>query len=193
MKKKQIPDKGVGYQIKEFRRQRHMTLEQLAEKINCSPSYLSRMERGASIPTLDRIGALCGALDCSLNVLFGEPDSGGRVVRPDERQVVVSKDKKTNLELLTDCLNANPRIEVGILTLETGAEPPDKKISSGETLILVLSGEVEVDLVDKKYNLKAGDSLHFENTLPHRYYNAGRKRAQAILTVMPPESRFTEG
>jgi transcriptional regulator with XRE-family HTH domain len=193
MKQKQTPDKDVGYQIKELRRGRHMTLEQLAEKVNCSPSYLSRMERGASIPTLDRIGALCGALDCSLNELFGEADSGGRVVTPEERQVVVSRDKKTTLELVTDCLNANPRMEVGILSLKTGAELPSKKISSGETLILVLSGEVEVELVDKKYNLREGDSLHFENTLPHRYYNEGRKTAEAILAVMPPESRFTEG
>ncbi|MCK5557420.1 MAG: helix-turn-helix transcriptional regulator [Candidatus Hydrogenedentes bacterium] len=192
MKHQQTEYEGVGHQIKEFRRQQHMTLEQLAVKINCSPSYLSRMERGASIPTLDRIGALCEALDCTLNELFGEGESGGRLVRPGDRQVVVSKDEKAKLELLTDCLNANPRMEVGILTLEPGAEPAMKKISSGETVILVLSGEVEVELVDTKYNLKAGDSLHYENTLPHRYYNPSRKSAEAILGVIPPESRFTE-
>jgi len=193
MTKQPIEDEGIGYQIKELRRRQHMTLEQLAEKINCSPSYLSRMERGASIPTIDRIGALCEALNCPVTELFGEQESGGRFVGSKDRQVVVSKDGKTKLELVTDCLNANPRMEVGILTLEPGFVPEKQKIASGETVILVLSGQVEVELVDKKYNLKRGESLHYENTLPHRYYNPGRTSAQAILCTIPPESRFTEG
>jgi len=190
---KQSIDEGIGYQIKELRRRQHMTLEQLAEKINCSPSYLSRMERGASIPTIDRIGALCEALNCSVTELFGERESGARFVSAKARQVVVSKDGNTKLELVTDCLNANPRMEIGVLTLEPGAAPEKRKISSGETVILVLSGQIEVELIDKKYGLKRGESLHFENTLPHRYYNPGRASAQAILCVIPPESRFTEG
>ena len=183
---------GIGYRINEFRRQQHLTLEQLSERINCSPSYLSRMERGASIPTIDRIGALCEALNCSVTELFGERESGGRLVSSQERQVVISKDGKTKLELLTDCLNANPRMEVGILTLEPGSVPENQKIATGETLILVLSGQVEIELVDKKYNLKPGASLHYENTLPHRYYNPARTSAQAIICTIPPESRFTE-
>jgi transcriptional regulator with XRE-family HTH domain len=193
MTKQQVEDQGIGYQIKELRRRQHLTLEQLAEKINCSPSYLSRMERGASIPTIDRIGALCEALNCPVTELFGERESGGRFLGAKDRQVVVSKDGKTKLELVTDCLNANPRMEVGILTLEPGFVPEKKKMASGETVILVLSGQVEVELVDKKYNLKRGESLHYENTLPHRYYNPGRASAQAILCTIPPESRFTEG
>ena len=184
---------SIGYQIKELRRRQHLTLEQLAAKISCSPSYLSRMERGASVPTLDRIGALCEALNCSVTELFGELATGGRFISAKDRQVVVSKDGKTKLELLTDCLNANPRMEVAIASLKPGAEPEGTVISSGETVILVLAGQVEVELVDEKYTLKTGESLHYENTLPHRYYNPAGTTAQAIVCVIPPESRFTEG
>lgn len=184
---------NIGYRIKEYRRLQHLTLEELAAKINCSPSYLSRMERGASVPTIDRINALCDALGCRVSELFGEKESGGRLVRPQDRQGVVSRDGKTKLELLTDCLNANPRIEVGILTLEPGPVPEKRTISTGETVILVLSGEIAVELVDRKYTLKSGDSLHYENTLPHKYYNEARTTAKAMLCEIPPESRFTEG
>jgi len=184
---------GIGYQIKELRRRQHMTLEQLATKINCSPSYLSRMERGASVPTIDRIGALCEALNCPVTELFGEREVGGRFLGARDRQVVVSKDKATKLELLTDCLNANPRMEVGIMTMEPGPVPERQTISTGETVILVQSGQIAVELVDKTHELKPGESLHFENTLPHKYYNSGRSTAQAIICAIPPESRFTEG
>jgi len=109
---------GIGYQIKELRRRQHMTLEQLAAKINCS---------------------------------------------------------------------------VGILTMQPGSVPEKQKIATGETVILVQSGQVAVELVDKKHELKPGESLHFENTLPHKYYNSGRATAQAIICAIPPESRFTEG
>ena len=184
---------GIGYQIKELRRRQHMTLEQLAAKINCSPSYLSRMERGASVPTIDRIGALCEALNCPVTELFGEVETGGRFLSSKDRQVVASKDKSSKLELLTDCLNANPRMEVGILTLEPGSIPENQTLSTGETVILVQAGQMSVELVDKKHDLKPGESLHFENTLPHKYYNSGRTTAQAIICAIPPESRFTEG
>jgi transcriptional regulator with XRE-family HTH domain len=193
MTKQPVNKEGVGYQIKELRRRQHMTLEQLAAKINCSPSYLSRMERGASVPTIDRIGALCEALNCPVTELFGERDVGGRFLSSKDRQVVVSKDKSSRLELLTDCLNANPRMEVGILTLEPGSIPEKQEISTGETVVLVQSGQMTVELVDKKHELEAGESLHFENTLPHKYYNSGRTTAQAIICAIPPESRFTEG
>lgn len=63
----------VGEQIKAAREQARMTQEQLAERVDVSPQYVSDLERGvvgASLTTLSRV---CTALGVSSDqILFGQ-------------------------------------------------------------------------------------------------------------------------
>jgi transcriptional regulator with XRE-family HTH domain len=45
--------KRLGRRVKELRRLRKYTQEQLSERIEINPKYLSSIERGEEIPTLD--------------------------------------------------------------------------------------------------------------------------------------------
>jgi transcriptional regulator with XRE-family HTH domain len=53
----------VGTAIREARLARNMTQRELAERLGTSPANVSRWETGAAMPGLDRLGALCEALD----------------------------------------------------------------------------------------------------------------------------------
>jgi transcriptional regulator with XRE-family HTH domain len=48
----------LGQRLRHLRRVRGYTQEQLAERIDISPKYLSSIERGAENPTLDLLGRL---------------------------------------------------------------------------------------------------------------------------------------
>lgn len=58
-----IDYKVIGERIKKARKEKHLTQEQLAEKIDVSIAFLSRIERGSSHINLKRLSQICGLLD----------------------------------------------------------------------------------------------------------------------------------
>ena len=62
----------IGERLKKARLAKHLTQEQLAEKLDVSVAFLSRAERGDVKVNLSRISQLCDILDISIsNVLTG--------------------------------------------------------------------------------------------------------------------------
>ena len=67
----------VGQRLRHLRQVRGYTQEQLAERIEISPKYLSSIERGAENPTLNLLSRLAQGLQVDLYELFqDEPDTG---------------------------------------------------------------------------------------------------------------------
>ena len=53
----------IGERLKKARKDKHFTQEQLAEKIDVSIAFLSRIERGSSQINLKRLSQICEILD----------------------------------------------------------------------------------------------------------------------------------
>ena len=62
--------KAVGRRIKEAREKRHLTQEELAARIDISPTHVSVIERGSKIPRLDTFVAIANALEVSGDALL---------------------------------------------------------------------------------------------------------------------------
>jgi transcriptional regulator with XRE-family HTH domain len=60
----------LGQRVKHLRRIRGQTQEQLAERIEINPKYLSSIERGVENPTLDLLIRLAKGLQVDLYELF---------------------------------------------------------------------------------------------------------------------------
>jgi transcriptional regulator with XRE-family HTH domain len=58
--------KLIGLRIKELRRRRGLSQEDVAERADTSPNYLSRMERGTENPTLDMLIKISEALEVDM-------------------------------------------------------------------------------------------------------------------------------
>ena len=65
----------IGQRIKQARLAKNMTQEDLAEKIDISVAFLSRVERGNSHINLKRLNQLCGLLDVSEGYLLNGASS----------------------------------------------------------------------------------------------------------------------
>ncbi len=64
--------KPIGMRIKQMRKARHYTQEQLSEIIDMSQKNLSMVERGAAGLSISSLMAICKALDASADyILFG--------------------------------------------------------------------------------------------------------------------------
>ena len=65
----QVDYKLIGTRIKEQRRLREYTQEDLAEKLEVSVGYISQVERGITRISLDLLAAVSTVLECDMAVL----------------------------------------------------------------------------------------------------------------------------
>ena len=62
--------KLMGQRIREHRKKKGLTQEQLAELIDISPSFMGPIERGSRISSLDTVMRLCEVLEVMPNELL---------------------------------------------------------------------------------------------------------------------------
>ena len=60
----------VGKRIAGARKSAHMTQAELAERINISEKYLSRIERGKQLPSIEIVAKICEMLGVSADELL---------------------------------------------------------------------------------------------------------------------------
>jgi len=89
MNKKQL----IGRRIKELRKSKGLSQEELAEKADTSPNYLSRMERGTENPTLDMLIKLSNAFEVEMWEMF---DFGHVTNQKELKQAIQSFAKISN-------------------------------------------------------------------------------------------------
>lgn len=67
----------IGMRLKQARMDKKITQEQLAEKLDVSVAYVSRIERGSTTINLKRLSEICAILDVSEGEILdgSHPDS----------------------------------------------------------------------------------------------------------------------
>jgi len=182
-----------GRRLKHARLVKGYTLKQLAKRVDCSESMISKVENSRLSPSLAMLHRLADALDVTVPdlLLDGEQDNEDDVtVFPATRFAVSGAEKDAAragvwfdriLPLGRDGL-----LQVQMLHLEPGAEQPRFLHHEGEELILVLDGVLDVIVRAKTYRIGQGDMIYFSSMLDHRYANSGSRTARAFWVNTPP-------
>ena len=89
----------MGSKIRNFRRKKGLTQEELAEAAGLSASFMGHIERGTRIASLDTVVKLCAALDITPNDLLSDAVTLGEVKLP-EKIVVDPKKLMRGITLL---------------------------------------------------------------------------------------------
>ncbi|WP_010283057.1 helix-turn-helix domain-containing protein [Bacillus timonensis] len=177
---------NLGEKLKEIRKEKRLTIADLAQKTGLSNGYLSNVERNLNSPTIESLRKIVDALSISLVELFQDEDEGTGVVRKDERVTIVkSNDNSIIYELLSP--SRNKSLEAMLLKLQPGAESGEfPHTHKGEDFGFIISGKLMYKVGDNTYILEEGDSIYFDSTIPHRYKNIGDTECISIWVVTPP-------
>lgn len=96
----------LGARIKDVRKSRGLSQERLAEKVDISPRYLSRLEVGQQIPSIETLAGLAEALEVQLWELFAfGPDGTLKQLRVTMRKLLQEEDEQ-RLRLAVKVLRA---------------------------------------------------------------------------------------
>ncbi len=182
-------DLQIGGRLKHARLLAGILMRELATKVGCTESMISKIESGRVVPSLPMLQRLVGALDRDLASFFGsDPNSPGIVLRAGQRPIAstdpIRQGSQVSYERLVP-FGAGNLLEGNIHVIEAGGAKHDPITHQGETLGYVIEGQLELTIEDTRYTLGAGDSFFFKNHLTNRYSNPGPGLARVLWVNTP--------
>lgn len=179
---------GIGQKLRQLRRQRNLSLQQLAERSGVSAAAIHKIERNGMVPTVATLMKLASALNRSVSYFVEEESTRAAVlVRPaDRRQLFTSK---RGIDLKSISGPYGPFFIAGAFaTIEPGADSGPRPMEHpGEELVFLLQGGLTFVVDEEEFQLSPGDALHFRTDRPHRWSNPFPEEAHALwLTLRAP-------
>lgn len=98
--------KLIGERIQEIRKKRKLSQEQVAERADISPNYLSRIECGKENPTLDMLIKLARALGIEMWEIFDFGHEVGLKEMKDTMNKLLKESEEEKLRLAIKILRA---------------------------------------------------------------------------------------
>ena len=190
--------KTVGEKIRTLRKQKGLTLADLAKKTSRSVSLLSQIENGNVSPSFSSMQTIADALESNLGQIVGsEPfvEADDSFLLEASARKVLSTQGGVQHQLLTHGMQLS--FELVLIEL-----PPDSSTGellythAGEECGLLLEGSIIVETNEQVHHLNPGDSITLKSSIPHRLSNPGDKTAKAVWVNSAPyifqRSRRTE-
>lgn len=175
----------VGARVRSLRRERGLTIEQLAAATGLTKGFISQLERDRTAPSLSSIARICDALGVRLSHIF-EREPAPALVRRHERQQVDSR-VTTVSHLLSS--RDEERFQAIESEVAPGAGAGDELHSlPGELeFVYVLAGALELHVGDETHVLEQGDALTYSLSKPSTWRNASDTESLRVLWVSVPK------
>lgn len=180
---------AIGETVRSIRRERTLTLDQLAEASGLSVGVVSQLERGMGNPSFATLVQLAHGLSVPVGrLLLHIDDNDSPIVRKAERRRVDGHGLATanvTYELLTPDLTG--ALEATWVTSQPGHDTSKTPFThNGEEFGIVISGSLDVFVDGVRHHLESGDSIRYSSTIPHWYVNSGDEPANCVWVSTPP-------
>jgi transcriptional regulator with XRE-family HTH domain len=205
------PGAELGPRLRRVREDRGLSVRELARRISCSPSLISQIERGLSAPSVGILYAIATELRASLDFLFGvaaggdamlatahgdgqlRPGADGNgtgtgghgLVQRAGRRRTIDMASGVRWERLTP--GADDRVDFLEVIYEPSGHSTDTRRPlrhDGQEYGLIISGRLQANVGFETFELGPGDSIAFDSSLPHQYWNTTDADVHAIWVVV---------
>jgi transcriptional regulator with XRE-family HTH domain len=168
----------VAENLRQRRKARGMSLDDLARASGVSRAALSQIETRKSNPTVGVLWKIAVGLGVPFAELIGAPRSGAMVLRRGDAQVLRSSDGKFESRPLAPA-GASPLVELYELRLSARSTHSSEAHAPGtHELLVVLSGQLKLHVAGEAFELSAGDSIAFAADRQHAYENPAGSEAR---------------
>lgn len=180
---------NLPHRLRALRRQHRLSLEQLAQRSGLTKSYLSKVERGISEPSISTVLKLAQAYDVGVARLVGDVEDGQdesiSVVRHNEREKLVRHGESAgyNYEAIAGARLVKAMDPFIVHPPRPSQERPVSQPHAGEEFMFVLKGSVNIEIGDQVFDLNQGDSIYFDSELPHRTYTTSDEDAEVLVVA----------
>jgi transcriptional regulator with XRE-family HTH domain len=176
----------ISNRIKERRREKNITVQELADRANVSKGLISQIENSRTIPSLIVLIDIIRALEIDLNIFFKD-------IRTHKEQplVLVKYAKEYDSFEKEDAIGFNYQrifsqsvnkgtVDIVLLELEPDSHRPMVQTEAFEYKYII-SGTAEYHINDEVYVLNGGDSILFDGRIPHTPKNIGPSKLTMLV------------
>ncbi len=212
----QQQQKKFGENIRIARENAKVSVRELARRVGVSASHISQVERGLASFSVPALYTVTSELGISMDSLFEDPsepqnqityeqerlaangqaslDEAGIVLRSKSRPMLTLTSGPTWERLTARPENGREFIEVVYAPATQGAAPPSELVThSGREFGLIIEGSLSVQVGFGFTVLAQGDSIAFDCTIPHRFWNATDETVRAVWFIAETASSSSGG
>jgi transcriptional regulator with XRE-family HTH domain len=178
---------NVGRKIRELRKSKSLSLKQVAAGAGVSPSLVSQIENNRVDPSLSTLRKIALTIGVPVFALVAEsgPEDASLIPREKRRRVSFPRGG-LEYEIIHSELTKKMGIMIG--TLQPGGMTSEEPLAhDGEECLVILNGSLRVEFQQSHRELKAGDSLYFDSSAPHRLVNLHKRACRYYLIITPPK------
>ncbi|UCD55694.1 MAG: helix-turn-helix transcriptional regulator [Candidatus Omnitrophota bacterium] len=177
----------IGKKLKVLRKERKLTLKELAEKSGVQIATLSRMERDIMTGTFRSHINICKALGVSLSDFYRDVEHEHKTVSLiKQRHPSFAHPRKSTIEMLATQVADKKMMPLLIRIRKGGHTHKEENKPGTEKFIYVLEGKICAKIGKEEYNLSKGDSIYFDASSLHALHNIGKNESRAISLLCPP-------
>lgn len=161
----------IGIRLRSIRNQQSRTLDDLAQASGYSKSLLSKIENGKVVPALATLSKIANALGVRISTLLEDGEDDHPALTPNlvERpEAFVATDKGYTIYAVAPHF-INKKMQPVLVYGRKGEVKPHSVSHGGEEFIIVLEGEVQAHIGDRRFNLKQGESIYFQSAYQHGF------------------------
>lgn len=166
-----MPESSISSTLKKLRKERKLTLKELADRTDVSISFLSQVERGKSSVTLESLRKIADALNVAPSAFFSE--------------TAENDDWSERLELfhykdLSEGIEEADFAPI-LVTLQPGENKGSAFSHSGHEFLFVTEGVLTVEVDGEQFNLAAQQSTMFDARKKHYWFNLTEKPVRFLV------------
>jgi transcriptional regulator with XRE-family HTH domain len=177
---------SIGLTLVKFRKEKSLTLQQLAKKVSLSAAYLSQIEHDKASPSISTLRSLAKALEVRLVDFFEDELINDPVVMtPDQWSRVLIPGWQSDTRRIVHHIGTK-RMEPFFTTIPPGGKSKQAYAHPGEEFVFVIEGALTLILGGESHEAGPMCSFYFSSVVPHSWINKGKKPVRLIWVVSPP-------
>jgi transcriptional regulator with XRE-family HTH domain len=183
---------GIGPRVRQLRQQLGMSLQQMAAVSEISAASIHKVERGEMVPTITTLLKLATAFARPLSYFVddeSESMASASYVASGEGRPEMGPHPNLGESVAVSGPRGRFRLAGSLITVAPGAAgAAEVGQRSGEDLVHVLDGLLEVTSGTRAYALRKGDTLHVLANRPLSWSNPGKRQAKLFWVHSPATS-----
>src|ERR1700744_706423 len=176
----------ISTRIKEIRREKNITVQELADRVSVSKGLISQIENNRTVPSLLVLVNIIRALEVDLNQFFKDISANSAlppvIIKRKNEYESFEKEQAIGFmyqRIFTKTIK-NSTVDIVLLELEPDATRP-MVVTEAFEYKYILSGKVEYVFEDQQYALSEGDSMLFDGRLLHTPKNLTDQKAIMLI------------
>ena len=172
-----------GKRVMNMRRERKLTLKDVANETGLAKEYISNLEKGEIIPPVAVILQLSKALGIDSSILLREEkeEEGKKKDRDYQKRTEDYAYETLTPEARDKHLKAF-RVFIDPKSAHKGVSYQHP----GEEFIYVLKGKLEVMIGENRNVLGPNECIHFNSTIVHKLKNLSSRKAELVVVLYTP-------